>query len=414
MASVKPRVCVVTAGHLATCPRMLKAADALAEACAVRVVSVRHTAWADRADETIVRSRRWQWTPVDLRRATAPVVYAWSGLRHKAARRAAASCGIERVPFPVASAAYSRVHRELVRAIAAAPADFVYGGTTGALAAVAEAAGRARVRFGLDFEDFHPDEHGRASAMDNRAADRILRHLVPDATLLTTSSTPMAVAYQQLYGVRPLVIHNTFPLPDRAPKPLALNGSLRCYWFSQTIGPRRGLEDFVAAAGAADIACHLTLRGRSAGPFLDQLRDDARGAAPRLQIEVCDPDDPGSMVDLCREHHVGLALEQGKSPNAALALSNKVLTYPLAGLAVLMTDTPGQREFAADVQHAALAAPGDVAALSRTLARWQSSAEALEAACAASWDAARRRWHWEHSTERGALIAALTTALETS
>ena len=38
------KVCVVTAGHLSTCPRKLKAADALhADGYVVRVVSAVHT-----------------------------------------------------------------------------------------------------------------------------------------------------------------------------------------------------------------------------------------------------------------------------------------------------------------------------------------------------------------------------------
>jgi hypothetical protein len=45
---MKPRVALVTAGHLSTCPRMLKAADALAgEGYEVIVVSTSSTAWAE-------------------------------------------------------------------------------------------------------------------------------------------------------------------------------------------------------------------------------------------------------------------------------------------------------------------------------------------------------------------------------
>ena len=55
---MKPRICVVTAGHLSTCPRMLKAADALAEAgYRVRVVSTQQTDWAAEADLDVRRRR---------------------------------------------------------------------------------------------------------------------------------------------------------------------------------------------------------------------------------------------------------------------------------------------------------------------------------------------------------------------
>ena len=51
--------------------------------------------------------------------------------------------------------------------------------------------------------------------------------------------------------------------------------------------------------------------------------------------------------------------------------------------------------------------PGDVATLAGGLARWFDDPDALRAAGEASWAAARRRWHWRHPAERGALVAAV-------
>ena len=67
---------------------------------------------------------------------------------------------------PLFVRAYSRVHDELVASVAAEPADLVYGGTTGALAAVAEAARRLGVPYGLDLEDFHTGERSAQSLVD--------------------------------------------------------------------------------------------------------------------------------------------------------------------------------------------------------------------------------------------------------
>src|SRR2546425_11675851 len=143
-----PRITIVTAGHLSSCPRMLKAADAVFNAgYRVRVVSARHTPWASQADLTVRATRRWDWTVVDYDRSTARRRQLLTGVRFHMARAAAKSIGPARVPLPIAIRAYSRAHDELIRAIASEPADFVYGGTTGALAAAAEAgreAGGAR------------------------------------------------------------------------------------------------------------------------------------------------------------------------------------------------------------------------------------------------------------------------------
>ena len=98
--------------------------------------------------------------------------------------------------------------------------------------------------------------------------------------------------------------------------------------------------------------------------------------------------------------------------NRLLCLSNKVLTYPLAGLASALTDTPGQRPVAEDLGTGALLLPiGDVDAFAAGLARWGRDPDALAEAKAASWQAATRRWHWEHPQERGALLGAVRGAL---
>jgi glycosyltransferase involved in cell wall biosynthesis len=109
---------------------------------------------------------------------------------------------------------------------------------------------------------------------------------------------------------------------------------------------------------------------------------------------------------------VGLGLEPGFSLNNWLALSNKLFTYMLAGLAVVFTDTPGQRPLALDLGEGALLyRVGDVEALARGLKRWDDDRELLARAKAAAWAAARRRWHWEHPEERGTLLGAVARAL---
>jgi hypothetical protein len=110
------------------------------------------------------------------------------------------------------------------------------------------------------------------------------------------------------------------------------------------------------------------------------------------------------MVDLSRGYDIGLALEQVKVRNHEIAQSNKLFTYLLAGNAIAMTDTPGQHPLGVDVGAAAgLVPPGDVSALASVFSRWAKEPGALDAARRAAWEAARRRWHWQHADERGLL-----------
>jgi glycosyltransferase involved in cell wall biosynthesis len=421
MAPLMARVCVVTAGQLSTCPRMLKAADALAQAgYRVRLVSARHTDWADETDRDARgrRSAAWDWTAVDHRRqgpGASPLRYAWSGARRRGATTMARLLGPRRAPLAVGIRAYSREHSGLVAAALAEPVDLFYGGTTGALAAVAEAGRRAGVPFGLDLEDFHPAEHaaGQGAGLAHALADRILRDVLPRARFLTASSEAIAAAYAERYGVRARVVHNTFPLP---PDPPVLEPSpgegLRLYWFSQTIGPGRGLEDVVRAAGLAEIPVEMHLRGRALPDYVRTLERLAEDRAPLLKLVVHSPAPPDAMVALCAGYDVGLAVESPHVLNHDLCASNKSYTYLLAGLAVVLTDTAGQRPLAADLGEGAFSyRPGDVGALAAGLRRWAEDKTALGAAKAAAWRAAGRRWHWEHPAERGALLATVEGAL---
>jgi len=412
---VSARVCIVTSGHLATCPRMLKAADALAGAgYGVRVVSARYMPWAAAADRDLAATRPWAWTVVDYDRQSAPRTYLRTGARARLARALCRAIGPARAPLGLAARAASRVHPELVRAATAEPADLIYGGTSGALAAAAEAARRRRVPYALDLEDFHSAEQTDASArILDRLNGRIERGVLAGAAFLTVSSAAIAAAYQRTYGLDPIVVHNTFPLPARPPDAAPTSGDrLRLYWFSQTIGPGRGLEDAVQAMGIAGLPGELHLRGLPADGYLDALAALQQRVAPQLRIVHHPPAAPDQMIELSRPYDVGLVLEAPLSRNRELCLANKALVYPLAGLAVALTDTPGHRPLAADLGAGALVyRSGDVQALADGLARWAADKALLARGRSAAWQAARRRWHWEDPAERGALLAAVAGAV---
>jgi glycosyltransferase involved in cell wall biosynthesis len=358
------------------------------------------------------RSRRWRWT--ELRFEAGSRARLASGLRQRAALGVAALVGPGRAPLAVAARAFGRFHDELARAAAAEPADLYYGGTSGALAATAQAARRRRAPYALDLEDFHDGEYGLSPDGARLAAlcARIERPLIARAAFLTAASSAIAAAYQAAYQRRPLAVHNTFPLGPPPATPPAPARALRLYWFSQTIGPRRGLEDAVRAVGVAGIRAELHLRGRALPGYLESLRALAASAAPQLSLEAHPPLPPDELVASCRGFDVGLSLEQTEERHRALCLTNKALTYPLAGLALALTDTPGQRELARDLGDGALVAPpGDVATLGAGLRRWSEDPSLLARARAAARGAAERRWHWEHERERGALLGAVAGAL---
>jgi glycosyltransferase involved in cell wall biosynthesis len=394
---------------------MLKAADALFDAgYEVRVISTRTSGWASEADAAIGASGRWQWQTVNYDRTASLAAWLVSGSRHKAARVIANA--VPAVPRSLVAAAFGRVHRELVNAIIAEPADLIYGGTAGAIAAVAEAGRRKRTAFAVDFEDFHCAEHASPQGdLSNELARVVMRDASDGAAFVTAGSEAIAVACHDELGIPALPIDNVFPLPQIDPSSRSCaerQDEFAAYWFSQTISGDRGIEDVIRAIGLTERQASLTLRGRPAVGYAEALRYFAAREAPRVRIVIKPPIAPEAMVDACAAFDIGVSAEQTQIRNRQLSLANKALTYPLAGLPVALTDTAGHRPLVRDLGAGALVfAPGDPEALAAQLLTLMTDTSRLAEARAASWRAAQTRWHWEHERERGALLSAVRTAL---
>ena len=384
---------------------MVKVADALAEqGYDVSVVSAQFRTWGDEGDRSILASRwsRWRWATVDYRRRAAFPRHAWSVLRRKAARQIMRVRGMSHVGLATAARVRERFFPELVNAAVRTRPKLIYGGGN-ALAATAEAARRAGVPYALDLEDFQSahDIRGRYFGVTKKIEAEVL----PRAAVLTAGSQAIADAYRTSFGVDPIPIHNVFPLPEIEPTVRDWDGNLRLYWFGQTIERGHGLEDAIRAAGLAEIKCELTIRGVMPNNYVESLLHLARETAPQLTLTPLGAAPPDDMIDLCRPHDVGLALED--SP-LSLSLSNKSLTYILAGLTVAMTNTPGQRELALDLDDGGLLCDaGDVEELASGFRKWSDDPALLTRGKQAAWAAARSRWHWEHPDERGKLVDAI-------
>ena len=267
--------------------------------------------------------------------------------------------------------------------------------------------------YGIDLEDFHSAEQpGPNGARANALAERIERRVLPGASCLTASSPMIADAYLDKYGVRPIPIHNTFSLSLAAEDVASDSATLRLYWFSQTLGPGRGLEDVVQAIGRAGGAAELHLRARPIPSYLDALHRLQREVAPALTIVRHDIAAPDEMVRLAHGYDAGLSCEVPLTLNRRLCLGNKIFTYLAAGVPVILSRTPAQATLAQDLGPAALSYEcGDVDGLARVLRRLRDEPGQRAESRSAARAAAARRWHWEHADDRGALLNAVAGAI---
>jgi len=247
--------------------------------------------------------------------------------------------------------------RELARLADRLPADLVIVHTEIPFIIGRSLARRGR-KVAADFEDWH--------SQDLRPADRRLRplgflarlerDLMQNACYTTTTSQALSDGLRAAYGGRPAhVLANAFPLqPD--PKTGPVNRPPSLVWFSQTVGPGRGLEEFLPLWGRLATPSALTLVGAAADGYPERLAGLVPAAArERLRFQPSVP--AGELPVLLARHDVGLALEEASIRNRDLTITNKILQYFNAGLAVIATPTQGQLEALRQASGAGIAVP---------------------------------------------------------
>lgn len=398
----------------------MREADSLHEAgYAVRVVSAQNLGWVAAFDARLMHRRAWRLNTLDLTRTSLAsrlrygLAWARNHLYRRALSRLTLSAG-------VAERAYSLASPELGALAAREPADLYIAHALRALPAAAHAAARHSARLAFDAEDLHTGELPRSQggSLNQCLAERVEAAYIKRCAYVSAPSELIAAEIARRYGIkRPLVLHNVFPWADRElidDQTRDRRGpALSLYWYSQTIGADRGVQDSIRAAGLLDAPVQLHLRGSLPSAVADELGALARSCdvADRLHFHPQVP--PEELPARAAEHDVGLALEPGltHSLNNALTVSNKLFAYMIAGLALVVSDTPGQRGLLEQIPNAGfLYPPGDHQALAAGLRAWARNPAALQAARQAALSAARDRWCWE--IERAPFLAQVATVVQ--
>ena len=394
------KVCLVTTGQPSTNPRLVKEADALEErGYDVHVVAAHWVDWATEMDRELLASRQWKMTLVDWRRERSPLLFHYTRARHWAARKAARLSPMAR---HVTVSALARAGPELQSAAVSIPADLYIAHNLGALPAAFAAASVHSARVGFDAEDFHSGQLSYATQAREVSFTRDVERRFLGRTAYVTAAAPgIAEAYRDLCGIRlPTCILNVFPLRHRPHqfRPDANGKPVRLYWFSQTIGPGRGLEDAVRAIGLlGEDSVELHLQGRWAPGYESCLRQIAsESGMDQHRVVSHDPAMADEMVRLASGYDVGLAIEPRSSLNNDVALSNKIFTYLLAGNAVAATRTAGQSRLMPQLQGAAAwYEPGKPESLAAVLKPWLKQRDALLAARETAWRLGEARFNWD-------------------
>ncbi|ARV61245.1 glycosyl transferase family 1 [Nostocales cyanobacterium HT-58-2] len=396
------KILILIGAHLCTAPRPQKEADALANAGHDVVV---RGFWFNpemvKRDRLLIINKKWKFKPIIDFQPTHHLKN-WSvRLQGRLAKEKFQRFGI----FSPALLGYGT--KLMLKAARQARADLIIVHSEAGLWVGKQLLDEG-FRVGVDFEDwFSEDLSLSARAIRPIAKLKALEQfLARECTYCLTTSHAMAEALAATYQVpKPTVIYNTFPWSERAQidrqkRDNRHNPSLpSIHWFSQTIGPGRGLETLFQALPHLTTPVEIHLRGHypeSSRQWLEpQLSSQWRD---RIFIHPTVPN--AELLSRIAEHDIGLALEVPYCLNKQFTTSNKLFQYLQAGLAVIATDTAGQREiFSQQPAIGQLIPSNHPEALTQALNNFLQNPEKLIAAKAAALQAAKDKFHWESQIE---------------
>ncbi|MBF0175495.1 MAG: glycosyltransferase [Magnetococcales bacterium] len=409
------RILILIGNHLATAPRPQKEAMALVAAGhQVEVMGV----WSDAAvvarDELLLRRGVWRFQPVlDFRPQgwLGRVTHLRVRLLARVARKLYRTTGLltpELLGYGV---------RELLRAALQRRADLTIVHAEGGLW-IGQRLLAAGLRVGVDFEDWFSEDLPPEVNRDRPIAHlRVMeRALLRGSCYALATSQAMAAALAARYDLpAPRVVYNVFPWADRE----TLDGEcvdrsperrgVSLHWFSQTLGPGRGLEFLWAALPYVQAPVEIHLRA-GASPAARQWLEQNVAPAWRSRVVVHPIVPNHALLSRISEHDVGLSLDDTRIFSRDLTVTNKLFQYLLAGLPVIATATRGQREVLGSFPAAGcLVAPGDARGLAAAIDDLAGCSERLVAGKKAALALARTRYCWELQAPvvQGAVAEAL-------
>ena len=330
------RVLYITTSQPGCNPRLRKSADAMSGAGhQVHVLYLYKSEWATEADAEIFEAAGWTHQLV----GGSPTQHRWRYFLSRLVRKAAEMLSHRK-------RAFCRGYSEFLRHGAAFKPTLIVGHNPGALGPIVTLGDRLGVPVVFDAEDYHRGEFPEHSKEAKETA-LLEEELLPKVTAMTAASPLIARMYAELFPEKQIdVIWNVFSLKYLKQDSIAVPEDfqpLKMIWFSQVIGPDRGLlEFFQAFKFLKDIPLEVCLIGACRPGMEDMLTELL---SENHQLSIRPPMPESKLFAQLANHEIGLGLETGFSTNNEIALSNKALSYPLAGCLSLLSKTQGQSQF---------------------------------------------------------------------
>ena len=393
------KILLITSGQPSLNPRLVKEADALTNAgYDVTVLYAYWNDWGTKFDEEHLPDKKWKAIRVGGDPLQKPVKFLFSRILHKAAKSFYKKTGI---PF-LAEPAASRSTYFLMQEAKKYKADLYIGHNLGALPAAVVAAKKHQAKCGFDAEDFHRQEvSDDVNSLHYKLTKYIEDKYLSQTDYITTSSVLINAKYQQLYPNKDITtILNVFPKsPHVNLKSIPPKGPIKLIWFSQTVGKKRGIENIIKALQLLDNErFELHLLGSAGEEIKNEFANLAQNASKSLFFHP--PIAPDKLIEFISQFDIGLACETGFSLNNTLALSNKIFTYLQAGLAILSSDIPSQKQLLE--QNPGIGSVyenNNIDSLIGILAEYEANRQKIIDNCDAAFKLGQEKYNWENESQ---------------
>lgn len=408
------KVSIVIGGHLSTAPRPYKEAQALSE---VGYEVVVYGNWYDtelvRRDLLLLKTVRWTFYPVVNLQSQNRLRTLIFKLLNKSKRITYKYFGI----FSESLLGYSP--KSMLKVVREAKSDLTIVHSEAGLWVGCQLINEG-LEVGVDFEDWFSKDllSTKNSTRPIAQINQLESQLAHDCKYCLTTSTSMAKAMAKNYRTsEPTVVYNAFSFSEREmiDRNICDRKSLEVlslHWFSQTIGPGRGLELLLHSLPYLDKPVEIHLRGNHPEFYHKWMKDlIPEGWDDRVFIHPTVP--PSELLSRIAEHDIGLALEIPYCENKQFTISNKLFQYLQAGLAVIATETVGQKEILSSYPEIGTLLPkNDSKELALAINSFLNSPASLNRAKDAALAVAKNSLNWEY--EKAKLVDSAKATLSGS
>ncbi len=337
---MKKKIALLTAGHLTSCPRLLKELKLFIDnGFDVSVIYLDYMPDLSSLDKEVIK----KYTTSSC--AFYPVKW------HKYDFKSICSFAIYKIVNflnPDSDYLQSTTYLFIKRA-KSIKADLYIAHHPSVLVAAALAAKKYKSKYSYDIEDAFPYiMDGSTIDNYNKQIFEIENKYLKRVEFLTTASPLYSELYINNYKLSktPIELLNVFdinykeiPYRDR----VDLN-KISFYWYSQTVGLNRGLQDIFYVINKLPIdSFELHIRGKCDAKVKSELLKIITNKSHVSSIFFHELVSVFELDDRNKEHDIGLALEIGNSLNRELCITNKILDYIRSGLMIIATNTSGHK-----------------------------------------------------------------------